>query len=372
MKRRIADFQLGKIIGVMPVVAVSLLSSFAACGGNLTKSGLDEAAQGEQEMSPAKRFIKLIDSSEQHLIDAVFGDVTEKDVNRLALGPIRKDLLKLQNLADVYSGRYPEVIEIRKHSKALEDAIGQYREINEKLNFIVANNGSTGEVKTWEKKLQAEAEDLARFIKKEGWNPGDGIDRLNGFRRILSKVDWESSLADANFLYSSLCESTAVVDSDPWDMFADLEDRYGLHRLKKDLRWQRLQTEVLKDDVIEVVDNGCNRDTELSLIDLERSQGGVSNICLSASLQATDFSSINGFRRCPISKCYVDELENFYELLSEAKDEGEGLTAIGRDLSTERRAQVQERLQKIRDRGTLRKVSYELQSCLERMGLSRD
>lgn len=338
----------------------------ALATGCQSMSNLDnEHSEGKNlaDVSPKFRFEKIISSLETTLTQTIGDQATEDEIPTLASGGIRNDLFKIQNLAEIYEKRFPSLEGIRAASKTLEDRVGAYREATEKLDFAKTQGADAQKIASLTQRVADQQKSLVSLLATESWNPGSASPLLSKFRMILGGVAWDGTAADKRFLYSSLCNVVKLIDEKKWDMSMDLNDVVGLHTLKKEVRWHRIEISMLENDILSKNSNNCANTPTLKAYDesLERN-GQFGSICeVDSSLD--DLKNVGNDGKCQLSSCYLTHLDELYSLVSSLKDEAEGLEEIGKPLPPGFLKPAQEAIDTIKKDKILRMIGYELKSC---------
>lgn len=311
------------------------------------------------------RFLNLITSIEGYLKKHISGEPTPEQALPLALSGIRNDLFKIQNLASIYAERFASISEIQSTSKELEDRVGALRESNEKLDFAIRQNASQEKINQLKNLVESEKRSLASLLSSRKWQPSVSGNIIERYRSIIGSISWDDPSGDRSFLFGAVCRQFMHIDNRDWTMF-DLTAPNGLHNLKKEIRWSRLQVGLLTGDVIGENKVSCGYEKDLEAYNTEINEGNrVESICKSSG----DLQSINNLENgsiCLLSPCYLQRLSTIYDTLSAAKDEAEGLAAIGRQISRERLQLVDDSYQELRRNNILRKLAFELNSCVNK------
>ncbi len=334
--------------------------------GCQSMSNLDNnhsVAKNLADLSPKVRFEKIISSLESTMTQTIGDQATEDEIPTLASGGIRNDLFRIQNLAEIYEKRFPSLGRIRVASKTLEDRVGAYREATEKLDFAKNQGADAQKIASLTQRVEVQKKSLVSLLADESWNPGSASPVLAKFRMILGEVAWDGPTDDKRFLYSSLCNVVKLLDEKKWDMSVDLDDVLGLHTLKKEVRWHRIEISMLENDILSKSPNNCANTPTLIAYDesLERN-GQLGSICeVDSALESLKNVSEDG--KCQLSSCYLTRIDELYSLVSRFKDEAEGLKEIGKPFPPGFLKPVQEAIDTIKKEKILRMIGYELKSC---------
>ena len=313
--------------------------------------------------TPQGRFEKLIGSLDSTLKQVIGEEATEDEIPALASSGIRNDLFKIQNLAEIYEKRFSILQSIRVSSKSLEDRIGGFREASEKLEFAKNQGADAAKIQALTTRLKSQQGLLVALLKEASWNPGSNTPMLAKFRETVTSVPWDSAVEDRRFLYSSLCQVVKLIDDKKWDMSAHLDDPVGLHTLKKDVRWHRLEISILADDILSKSDNNCSNTEVLKAFDQSLEQEGAREQICAFDDRLENLNNRDDAGRCQLSTCYLSRLDELYTLVSRLKDEAEGLEELGRPLPPGFLKPAQDSIDKIKKDLTLRMIGYELKSC---------
>jgi hypothetical protein len=320
------------------------------------------------------RFLAVLKTAEDALVSAHAEDPRSKRVAlALSKGSLRQALFRLQILSDLYMDNVTELKAFKKEATELEDRIGDVRyhlQVIEDQDDAGARD-SDKKQSDQVKKLEKSVERLAKHLKRANWLPEQqkgrdseivAVPKINALRHDLLKADWSRAGDEPNALLGQLCLMALRLDAEPWDMQKHLDDKLGLHTLKKVLRKQRLQVDVLMDDVLEKDSKACSRDAVLSDLAPTLDDVDPKQFC-NATLVDVGLLRQGGKTTCSLSPCYLEQIEKLYRTLSDAKDEGEALAEQGETLTKEQRDQIQTAWEDFKSQEVLRKLSLELVSC---------
>lgn len=340
--------------------AVAILS---ACKTSLHQDEEAYTTKGGGPFTPQIRFEKLITSLDSTLKQVIGDKATEEEIPSLSASGIRNDLFKIQNLAEIYEKRFAILKSIKVSSKALEDRIGGFREANEKLEFAKNQGADDSKIDALKSRLKKQQALLVDLLKDESWNPDSKNPMLSKFRSTIAGVPWDGVVEDRRFLYSSLCQVVKILDDKKWDMNAHLDDPVGLHTLKKEVRWHRIEISILADDILAKVENSCANNEILRGFDQSLEQAGTRDQICAIDGKLEELNNQDNEGRCQLSNCYLSRLDELYTLVSRLKDEAEGLEELGRPLPPGFLKPVQDAIDKIKTDRSLRMIGYELKSC---------
>lgn len=241
--------------------------------------------------------------------------------------------------------------------------MGAYREATEKLDFAKAQGADAQKIASLTQRVADQQKSLVSLLAADSWNPGSPSPLLSKFRGIVGGVAWDEAQADKRFLYSSLCNVVKLIDEKKWDMSRDLNDTVGLHTLKKEVRWHRIEVSMLENDILSKASNNCSNTPVLKAYDetLERS-GQLGSLC-EFNKDLSDLNNLSEEGKCQLSTCYLTRLDDLYSLVSRLKDEAEGLEEIGKPLPPGFLKPAQDAIDAIKKEKTLKMIGYELKSC---------
>lgn len=312
---------------------------------------------------PSARFEKLILAIDDNLKKTIGDTATRDEIDALTSGGVRNFLFRIQNLAEIYEKQFPSLSSIRKSSKAFEDFVGAYREAVEKLAFAEAQGAAQEKIDELKARVENQGTSLVAFLEEQSWNPkSQGVYKLTQFRTTVSSVSWPSPVKDRQFLYSSLCNVVKRLDEKEWDMSTDLNGPLGLHTLKKEVRWHRIEVSLFSGDILS---SAPVCEYTPALLDFDRSleeSNQLDKMCeLDDSLRGID--NLKDQSNCQISSCYLSRLDELYNLVSDLKDQAEGLEEIGKPLPEGFLKPAQDMMDQIKKDKILRMIGYELKSC---------
>jgi hypothetical protein len=312
---------------------------------------------------PGERFEKLIVSIDDNLKGIIGDSATRDEIDALANGGVRNFLFRIQNLAEIYEKQYPSLSSIRKASKAFEDSVGAYREASEKLAFAIAQGAPPEKIDELKARVENQGASLVTFLEVQSWNPkSQGVYKLTQFRSTISAVTWQDSVKDRQFLYSGLCDVVRRLDKKNWDMSTDLDGPLGLHTLKKEVRWHRIEISLFKGDILSSVATCDNTPLLLDFDRLLEETNQLDRMCqIDNQLESLD--NLKDQSNCQVSSCYLSRLDELYNLVSDLKDQAEGLREIGKPLPPGFLQPAQDMMDQIRKDRVLRMIGYELKSC---------
>ena len=345
-------------------LSISLLTGIVSCRktGSLEEAYDVKAVNGG---SGSARFEKLIKGIEKTLNDTIGEKGTKDEMDTMTNSDLRNVLFKLENLAEIYEARYPKISTIKVASKRLEDNIGAFREVSEKLEFAKQKNASPEKIRELESRLDREGDELVQFLESEGWNPASPKGLLKSFNSIIRGVKWDSGVEDRLFLYSSMCEVLTAIHDKPWDMSQHLDDALGLHTLKKEVRWHRVEVSVFDGDIISKSQK-CDNDDIFGNFDKSlEAEGKLADICKRDNSLSEVKNLVNG-SNCQLSSCYLSQIDGLYSTISTIKDEAEQLAEIGQTISRDRLNSAQTAIDKLKKDIILRKIAYEFKSCMNK------
>ena len=312
---------------------------------------------------PSARFEKLIVAIDDNLKKTIGDTATRDEIDALTSGGVRNFLFRIQNLAEIYEKQYPSLSSIRKSSKAFEDFVGAYREATEKLAFAVAQGATQEKIDELKARVESQGTSLVTFLEEQSWNPkSQGSYKLTQFRSTINAVNWQSPVMDRQFLYSSLCKVVKRLDEKAWDMSTDLDGPLGLHTLKKEVRWHRIEISLFSGDILSSV-SACENTPQL--IDFDRfleENNQLEKMC-EIDDRLGELNNLKDQTNCQISSCYLSRLDELYNLVSDLKDQAEGLKEIGKPLPDGFLKPAQDMMDQIKKDKILRMIGYELKSC---------
>lgn len=252
----------------------------------------------------------------------------------LASSQLRKHLFKIQNIADIYVTRYPEMRQVHRESKAFEDQIGRYRKSREDLQF--AQNENVENIQTFIDRRDRERVNLDRFITDRGWKHPSA--KVQNLRSLLSNIQWDGAQEDARYVFDQLAQKIDYIGNNNWNMF-ELEATFGLHSLRKKIRWIDLAIGVLTDAI-------GTRDAQ----------------CVDENYD--EIAILNG-NKCLLNSCRVAKLREMYSKLGDIKDIGEGHEAIGEHLPRHYMEEADELYKNSKELKTYTGLSSNLKACIE-------
>lgn len=339
------------------------LAKFGASGD--TPATLSESHQPVAH--PSERFDFLLNNIERR-IRGVFGEgpATEQGVEPLSNSGVRNDLFEIQNLAQLYASHYPSIDQLRVYSKAFEDRIGAFREAQEKLNFAISRQADPAQIQSMTARVAQERATTLQFLQAQGWELNNPNNKIVQTRGLIAGIQWDSIVDDRRYLYGALCGQLMDIDIRNWNMF-DLTAEFGLHNLKKAIRWHRLEIDMLAGDIVSRENDACAHQDVLNAFNQTIEQQSLQSQICTRDTSLAELQNLTDNTNCHLSLCYLQKLDSMYSLLSAVKDEGEGLAAIGRQISQERLREVDTMYQGLKTDNVFRKLSYELKSCLNKV-----
>ncbi len=348
------------------------LSVILATGCTVTRGENPETRSTVKEdpaaaLAPgAARFAALITKIDTYLKDNLGSEVTQAKIQQLAQSGIRNELFRIQNLAELYVPRYPQLDQIRASSKQFEDRVGGVREAKEKLEFAVSHNASQAKIDQLTAALQSQEQGMVTFLQSGKWISGVEGNKISEYQALVASLTWDEGVTDKQYLFKALCQQAMAIDAKPWDLTADLNSQFGLHELKKDVRWQRLEMGLMTGDILDNESDNCAHDPLLVQFNTKlEADGALAQACVKDEL-LQDLSNVAASGHCQVSTCYIQRIDQLYTLLSNLKDEAEGLAAIGQEMPPERLQDGHAKYLEFKSFAALRKVSYELKSCLNK------
>lgn len=263
----------------------------------------------------------------------------EKDLNieELSQGELRQSLFTIETLSKIYSQYHPELNEVERSTKGLEDAIGAYRKTYEQLSYAQQRGASKEKIEFLISQQKSGKQRLASYMSDTGWSKSIGgqSDKIQG---IISKIDWGTEQQQRNKTYTLIANQLNQWAKTPWNM-KELEGGVGIHDLRKEVRWYKLETNALSNML------------------------GTHNE--SCAVSAIKPSSAKSGGKCLVSNCLHARIINTYDYFGQIKDEGEGLEGIGQHLSENKFNEVQAFYNKLRSEQIIEKLAQEYLSCIE-------
>jgi hypothetical protein len=282
--------------------------------------------------SAFSQFTKLNASVSEMMTQHESGGV---GLHALSQGNLRQKLFAMQSLAKLYTAQYAELSEVERSTKGLEDQLGVYRKSVEILETAKSRNESPAKIEQLSNANKQALSQLGSYIKSSGWgNVKTG--QVARITEILSKIKWTSEEEEKNFSYGALSRQVDVLVKTAWDMDV-LEGGRGIHDLRKQVRWVKLQMGVLS-----------------SII------GTHSTSCGQGAIHPKD-PKANG--KCLVSACLADRLSQSYEFFGNIKDEGEAAEGLGRHLGQEKFKEAKDYYQSLKKDAVFEKLSEEIKSC---------
>lgn len=353
----------------MKHVRVAAIAAFAAlvCGCVAERGTTSSLRDDELEAAagPKKRFSTLVDAINQFIVTGVGDQAEIGEVRALALGGIRNELFEIQTMAELYSTRYPALGAVRTTSKAFEDQIGAYRQASEKHDFAVSHAAPAATIASLQAKLDQEANALLAFITNQPWHLGPANNKIAWMRTTLDQIAWDTPEQDRRFVFGGLCRRLMAIDDKTWDMFV-LEAPFGLHNLRKAVRWYRLEIGLFQGDLVKTSPANCPNVAALDTYHDHVEANGLQTKICEADDQLGSYANYAADNQCALSTCYQSELDALYSLLGAIKDEAEGLHAIGQEISMDRLKDADELYKKVKMARVFRRLSYELKSCVNK------
>ena len=346
------------------IVCTLLMSNVSFASAQISSQLQSKKKSNWAEISlPSARFEKLIVAIDDNLKKTIGDTATRDEIDALTSGGVRNFLFRIQNLAEIYEKQYPSLSSIRKSSKAFEDFVGAYREATEKLAFAVAQGATQEKIDELKARVESQGTSLVTFLEEQSWNPkSQGSYKLTQFRSTINAVNWQSPVMDRQFLYSSLCKVVKRLDEKAWDMSTDLDGPLGLHTLKKEVRWHRIEISLFSGDILSSV-SACENTPQL--IDFDRfleENNQLEKMC-EIDDRLGELNNLKDQTNCQISSCYLSRLDELYNLVSDLKDQAEGLKEIGKPLPDGFLKPAQDMMDQIKKDKILRMIGYELKSC---------
>ncbi len=348
------------------------LSVFLATGCTVTRGGnLDAGSTVKEDPAAAAapgaaRFAVLIAKIDTYLQDNLGTEVTQAKIQPLAQSGIRNELFRIQNLAELYAPRYPQIEQIRSSSKQFEDRVGGAREAKEKLEFAISHNASQAKIDQLTAALESQEQGMVTFLQSGKWLSGVEGNKIAEYQALVASLAWDEDVTDREYLLKALCQQAMAIDAKPWDMTADLNSQFGLHALKKDVRWQRLEMGLMAGDILDNQNDNCANDPLLTQFNTQLETGGALGQACVKDDMLQDLANVAASGHCQVSSCYIQRIDQLYTLLSNLKDEAEGLAAIGQEMPPEKLQDAHAKYVDFKTFAALRKVSYELKSCLNK------
>jgi hypothetical protein len=202
-------------------------------------------------------------------------------------------------------------------------------------------------------------------MRKDSWNLSIQNNKIYEFRGLINSTQWDPPSLDRQYIFGALCAQLMSINEVDWNMF-DLNAKNGLHNLKKEIRWHRLEISLFAGDVLSVDDNGCaNNEILTEFNQFVSEQHIVDKICLK-DRYLENLKNLSSNNVCKLSACYLKRLDDAYALLSSIKDEAEGLEAIGEHISRKRLREVDDMYRSLKSDKIFRMISSEMKSCLNK------
>lgn len=256
------------------------------------------------------------------------------DIKQLSQGSLRQTLFTIQTMANLYSSKYATLENVRIESKRLEDSIGNYRKTIEQYEYAEQHEASKEKLQELQRHVDAGAAHLQDLMKSKNWIkiPGGKIEELSN---IIEAIVWDSEIKEKNDSYLMMANQLTRVDQTDWNMTV-LEGQ-GIHDLRKEMRWYKLQFSALS-DIMAPQNQTCG-----GKIQKPSQTGGT----------------------CLISACYHDQMSQIYDIFGSIKDEGEGQDGLGHEIDQELLRPAQELYKQIKKERLFENLSHEFQACVE-------
>lgn len=258
----------------------------------------------------------------------------EVDITGLSNGSLRQTLFTAQTMAALYVAKYPTLETFRLETKRLEDAIGNYRKAGEQLSYAQSHQASEFKIKELTKINLQEGQKLIELMQSLQWtNLEHG--KIAGLTELIQRISWDSEIKEKNDSYKMMASQLTRVDQTSWDM-TRLEGQ-GVHDLRKEVRWYKLQFAALNDIM------------------------GVQTEACVEPIQAIKPTSLQPI--CLVSSCLHEKMNQIYETFGAIKDEGEGQNGIGHEVDSSLLKPAQDLYTEIKTARLFEKLAQQFTQC---------
>jgi hypothetical protein len=265
----------------------------------------------------------------------------EIDVTALSQGNLRQVLFSIQTMAALYSSKYPSLENVRVMTKSLEDGIGNFRKTIEQLQYAVDNPQPQDpdyptELRHLQERVDSGRSVLIAQLQNQGWTD-IGHGKMLELHNEINSIGWDTDLKEQNDTYTLLANQLTTIDQTPWDMTV-LEGGVGVHDLRKQIRWYKLEFEALA-DLVGTDATSCPAEIKKPSVD----NGG----------------------RCLISECLNNKMTEIYVTFGDIKDHGEGEDGLGHGVPPELLVPAQELYTQIKTDHLFQNLAHEFKQCVQ-------
>lgn len=255
----------------------------------------------------------------------------------LSEGDLRQKLFASQSLAKLFTDRYGQLRDVELTTKGLEDQIGSYRKSMEQLSAAQSTGAPDAKIASLKSNRDSELLALESYIKARGWvSTKNGA--LTKMKAVFDGIKWASDSEEQRSAAALMGGHVKSIAQTQWDMNV-LEGGRGIHDLRKQVRWYRLQMGVLS-SFIGTHNKGCGNG---AVLPAEHDAKG----------------------RCLVSSCLHDRMMQAYDFFGNIKDEGEAAEGLGGHLADGKFHEAKQYYTSLRSDQVFEKLSAELMSCAQ-------
>ncbi len=258
----------------------------------------------------------------------------EINITELSQGSLRQILFSTQTLASLFSAKYEALETVRIETKRLEDEIGAYRKSIEQLEYAKSHQASLTQITNLEKRKAALEKELIGLIANENWI-SQSPHKVDHLKNILKEIKWHDDQKEKSDTYRMMEQELTRIDETPWNMTV-LEGQ-GIHDLRKEMRWYKLQTDALT-DFIGIQSETCNQG---AIVPSNKKSGG----------------------KCLISSCLHSKMSEIYNVFGSIKDEGEGHDGLGEGIDQNLLKPAQDLYREIKKDNLFKNLAQEFNQC---------